>query len=189
MENSGPSVGPVVISEIMYNAPGSEEAELEYIELVNVTGADVYLQSTVSTQFGPELWQVRMDIVQWSMSAGVEFTFPVDTMLAAGERLLLVKNLAAFSAHYTGVPAGTKIFQWTSGSLDNNDERIELAKPGDQEWHQDRYIIRVDRVNYADRGGWPTEPDGEGMSLDRIDESSYGNDKANWQSATPTPGY
>jgi hypothetical protein len=49
-------------------------------------------------------------------------------------------------------------------------------------------ITRVDRVNYDDKAPWPTTADGEGDSLDRITDSDYGNDVANWQAASPTPG-
>jgi len=60
--------------------------------------------------------------------------------------------------------------------------------------------IRLDRVNYSDGSHpenfhelpgdpWPTDPDGGGKSLSRIDVESYGNDPANWQSAAATPGW
>jgi hypothetical protein len=36
---------------------------------------------------------------------------------------------------------------------------------------------------------WPLQADGYGGSLTRIDPAAYGNDPANWQAATPTPGF
>ncbi|MHC4687915.1 MAG: hypothetical protein ACYTEW_26950 [Planctomycetota bacterium] len=69
--------------------------------------------------------------------------------------------------------------------------------PGDEDAGT-RYYIRVDRVSYSDGshpedcpGGvdfWPTEPDGNGLSLTRIDPNLYGNDPNNWQAASPSPG-
>jgi len=36
---------------------------------------------------------------------------------------------------------------------------------------------------------WPTQPDGQGASLSRIDPNLYGNDPNNWTYADPpTPG-
>ena len=35
---------------------------------------------------------------------------------------------------------------------------------------------------------WPTEPGGEGASLDRIAPTRYGNDPNNWTQGPPSPG-
>jgi hypothetical protein len=35
---------------------------------------------------------------------------------------------------------------------------------------------------------WPFMADGYGKSLSRKDPNDYGNDVANWESATPSPG-
>jgi len=120
------------------------------------------------------------------MTSGIEYSFPGGTTLSAGEKILLVKNLAAFNAHYTTVSPGVRKFQWTDGSLSNDGEQLQLSKPGDKEWEKDRYWIRVDRVKYDDSEPWPTEPDN--TSLDRIDDSAYGNDSVNWQSQAESPG-
>ena len=60
------------------------------------------------------------------------------------------------------------------------------------------YYIRIDRVNYSDGthpencpGGvdlWPTEADGDGLSLHRIIPGDYGNDPDNWIAMIPSPG-
>ena len=187
--NSAPLTGPVVFSEIMYNPAGDDQAGLlEYIELVNMTGGSVNLFSTVDTQYGPALEQKRQDIIPWQINSGIEFSFPSNMVLSPGERILLVKALSAFNAHYTGVPTGVRRFQWTSGSLSNDGEKLQLSMPGDQEYNSDRYWICVDRVNYDDSGVWPTQPDGNGTSLIRINNSSFGDDPGNWQSLTPDPG-
>ena len=122
------------------------------------------------------------------MSDGINFTFPANTILAPGECLLLVRDLAAFDAHHTNIPAGVQKFQWTSGSLDNGGEKVELSMPCDKEWQKDRFYIRVDRLNYEDEYPWPTTPDALGDSLHRIVDTAYGNDPANFQAAPPTPG-
>ena len=79
------------------------------------------------------------------------------------------------------------------GKLSNGGEKVELAAPGDEVAGL-RHYIRIDRINYSDGAHpaasdpWPTNPDGQGASLRRINTQLYGNDPANWQSATPTPG-
>jgi len=35
---------------------------------------------------------------------------------------------------------------------------------------------------------WPTQADGQGPSLSRIDPYAYGNDPANWHASAPSPG-
>ena len=82
---------------------------------------------------------------------------------------------------------------YISGKLDNDGEKIQLSMPGDLEGLI-RHYIRVDQVSSSDGSHpigddpWPTAPDGGGDSLTRIVSSDYGNDVANWQNATFTPG-
>jgi hypothetical protein len=49
------------------------------------------------------------------------------------------------------------------------------------------YIL-VDRVQYSDITPWPPAADGDGMSLQRLNDTEYGNDPVNWTATTPTPG-
>jgi len=53
--------------------------------------------------------------------------------------------------------------------------------------HERQYIC-IDRVRYYDKAPWPNEPDGLGKSLSRKDPNDYGNDVANWEAVTPSPG-
>jgi hypothetical protein len=46
----------------------------------------------------------------------------------------------------------------------------------------------MERVNYNNASPWPVAADGMGKSLTRIADGLYGNDAANWQAATPSPG-
>lgn len=171
--NSAPLVGPVVISEIMYHPP---VADAEYLELANITTNAVTLFDTNTG-------------VAWKMTQGITYEFPVTPplTLAAGERILLVRNSTIFTQNYTP-PAGTRVFQWTSGTLDNGGETIEISKSGDTNSAGIRQYIRVDRVDYSDTAPWPTGPDGNGPALTRINERTYGNDVGNWTESAPTPG-
>jgi hypothetical protein len=179
-ENALPKVGPIVITEINYN-PGTKpyDWDKEYIELKNISGAPVTLQ-----------WydEVNNITVPWKFTDGIEFEFPLSTILGTGQRLLVVRNKTAFQAAYPGVPAGIPVFQWTSGSLDNAGEKVELSRPGDLEPGKDRFYIRMERVNYNNASPWPVAADGMGKSLTRIADGLYGNDAANWQASDPSPG-
>ena len=190
--NSSPKVGPVVISEVMYH-PSDPDSDAEYVELVNISGSEVTLYDAATN----EPWKFVDDYK--SATPGIEYYFPTvgPVTLAAGERVLLVKDVAAFNAKFSA--PGVQLFAWGSGSISNSGERLQLSLPGDIDGEGVRQYIRVDRVNFGDGSHpedypdlpgdpWPTSPDGLGDTLDRIIDTSYGNDVANWQAGTPSPG-
>ncbi|MHC4742812.1 MAG: lamin tail domain-containing protein [Planctomycetota bacterium] len=189
-DNAYPKVGPVVITEIMYN-PQSGDQKQEFIELHNPGPADVTLYDFDEG-------------MPWKFTDGMDFTFPdyPGYTLRAGEYALVVKNISAYIAEYGMPPFGVMLFGPYEGSLSNAGERLELAKPGDKDEFGVRQYIRVERVNYSDGAHhegfeqlsppldpWPTQPDGRGHSLNRISPQHYPNDPQNWTSAMPTPGY
>jgi hypothetical protein len=189
--NSYPKVGPIVISEIMYNPDWPDGGsyindQYEYLELHNISAEPVTLY--------------RYDKGEpWKFTNGIEFTFPADSPVTidAGGYLLIVKKPAAFSWRYPAVPAGIILGPY-DGNLSNAGESLELGIPGDLDKYSQRQYIRVDRVNYSDGshpencpGGvdlWPTETDGNGMALTRKIPTDYGNDPENWIASTPSPG-
>lgn len=176
--NSAPRVGPIVISEIMYNPAGSGTGDAEYIELVNVSGADVTLYDVAKR-------------AAWRISNGIDFEFPSSPPLtmAPGERVLLVKNVSAFTTNYGNVvPHGVNILEWRVGSLNNGGETLQLDRPGPTNDLGVVQLVREDRVNYDDASPWPVMADGQGASLTKLVEGEYGNDFANWTAAAPTPG-
>lgn len=166
--NAGPAVGPVVISEIMYNPPATcdpgEQICDEYVKLLNVSGATVALTSAA----GP-----------WRLTGVGDFEFPAGTTLASGAELW-VAPLAAdeFRAKY-GLAAGIQVTGPFTGTLDNGGERIELQRP-DAPVGEIPYIV-VDGVTYDDSAPWPTAADGGGPALERSMPRFYGDDPANWQ--------
>lgn len=98
------SYGQLVISEIMYNDPGSADS-LEYIELTNTSAQAVNLQG-------------------YSFTSGVKYTFP-DGVLSPGEYILVAKDSVAV-LNYLGITAR----QWKSGeALNNSGEKIAIADP------------------------------------------------------------
>ncbi len=186
--NSSPSVGSVVISEIMYHPATNGYAE--YVELHNITGSPVPLYDVANPN---NTWLFADE------DGGIEYYLPLGKSIPPNGYMLLVKHLVAFNLQFT--PAGgVEILEWASGRLSNAGEKVEILKPGNPE-PDTGFVpyIRVDRVNYSDgrhpenfhelgADPWPTDPDGGGKSLTRINTSLYGNDVSNWDTNTPTPG-
>jgi len=188
--NAYPKVGPVVISEIMYN-PQSGDQKQEFVELHNFGAADVTLYDSDED-------------LPWKFTDGIDYTFPdyPGITIAAGAYLLVAKDITAYIAEYGMPPFGVTILGPYEGSLSNAGERLELGKPGDIDELGVRQYIRVERINYSDGSHhedfeqlpppldpWPTEPDGQGNSLNRAYSQLYANDPDNWTPAPPTPGY
>jgi len=184
-DNAYPKVGPIVINEIMYN-PASGNQDEEYIELLNIADVGVTLAEYDAEQFVDVPWRL-------TDSGGISFDLPLGVTMAPGECLVLARSASAFGAAYPAVGADVQIFEWGPGKLDNDGEKVQLSKPGD-EVEGVRYYVRVDRVNYSDGFGpggldpWSTEPDGYGKSLMRNVPADYGNEPLNWIAAAPSPG-
>ncbi len=170
--NAGPRTGPVVLSEIHYHpAPGGTGVADEFLELRNVSASAVALFE------GTNGWRL----------AGVGYTFPTNLSIGAGGTLLLVAtDPAAFRARY-GLPLEVEILGPYASHLQDSGERLELQQPDDSDTNGVAYIA-VDAVRYNDRAPWPVAADGSGASLQRRVARAYGDDPANWDAATPTPG-
>jgi hypothetical protein len=100
-----------------------------------------------------------MNLSRWSLTGGIEFTFPDNFTLPGGSHVVI----AAIPGQIRGA-----IGPFT-GNLNNNGEVIRLR-------NQNGRIM--DEVEYSDRGDWPTGPDGTGVTLarrphDRVVELSY----------------
>ncbi|HUT45761.1 MAG TPA: lamin tail domain-containing protein [Sedimentisphaerales bacterium] len=189
--NAYPKVGPIVISEIMYNPDWPNGSpypndQYEYVELQNISAEPVTLYDYETAE-------------PWKFTDGIEFIFPVDVpvTIPAGGYLLLARKPAAFSWRYPDVPAEIILGPY-DGSLSNSGERLELSMPGDVDKEGVRHYIRIDRATYSDGSHpencpgwtdlWPIESDGQGASLTRKIANDYGNDPDNWISAPPSPG-
>ena len=172
--NSGPRIGPVVISEINY-APGGD-ADSEYFELLNVTEQPVTLFDAAKG-------------AAWRITDGIEYEFPsaVPVVMAPGERIVLTRSLARFNAAFNP-PPGTRVIEWTSGKLSNDGEQLQIARPAGLDGSNVRQFARVDRVSYDPAAPWPAAAAGGGPALTKVSESDYGNDFANWSAASATPG-
>jgi len=164
----------------------------EFIELQNITGTNV------------PLYHAAFPTNTWRLRDAVDFDFPMDVTLAAGQRLLVVgfdpatnaTMLAAFRARFGINPSVSILGPW-QGRLANDTENVELYKPDAPEapgLPDAGFVpyIEMDKVKYADVSPWPPLADGNtngvGMSLQRRVASDYGNDPVNWIAGAPTPG-
>jgi len=169
--NSGPRVGPVVLSEIHYHPDAAGD---EFIELRNISANPVAL---FDTAFPTNTWRVN----------GLGFTLPQNITLPAGGALLIAGiDPVAFRAKYS-VAAEVLVLGPFAGNLQDSGERLELQRPDVPGTNGVPYIT-LDEVRYNDRAPWPPAADGSGASLQRMSLVAYGNDPANWQAAIPTPG-
>jgi len=179
-ENSGPRVGPVVITEVHYNPAGVLGADdLEFVEIYNSHATET------------------ADLTDWRIRKGIDFDFPAGTLLEPQAALVIVPfdlNVAAKSAtfcNYYGIDgSNVQIVGGYSGVLDNGGERVQLQRPDEPPADAPGYVPRLleDEVRYYAAAPWPDGPDGTGRSLNRLSTRAWGNDPENWIAAEPSPG-
>jgi hypothetical protein len=184
--NVRPRVGPVVISEIMFQPPllgTNENYDAEFIELQNVVATNV------------PLYALDFPTNAWKLGNAVDYGFPTSLTLPVGGRLLVVgfdpqtnaAALAAFRAAYA-VPTNCPVFGPWSGRLDNNGESIELKFPDQPELDGFVPYIMVEKVAYRPASPWPASAAGSGQSLQRATLLAFGNEPTNWFAASPSAG-
>lgn len=193
--NSGPKIGPLVITEIMYHPTGVEppvdDLAGEYVEVRNVSGAPLQLYNALNDLNAPTN--------SYRLEGQVRFQFPIKTVLAANAYALIVgfpptnsSQAAAFRARY-GISTNVLLFGPYRGRLSNGGGAVELQKPDEVQRppHPNAGLIPflyVDKVKYNDVDPWPVEADGQGNSLHRKRLDAFANDPANWYAGTPSPG-
>ena len=169
--NSGPRIGPVVITEIMYHpAPGEDE----FVEIKNLSANPVPLYDPL---YPANTWKL----------SGLGYAFPPNLVLAPDEFILLVPTEPELFRVRYSVPASARVFGPYAGALQNTGEWLRLQRPGQPDTNGLTFIT-VDEARYNDKTPWPVVADGSGPSLQRIDAALYGNDPAHWTAALATPG-
>lgn len=189
--NAAPLVGPVVISEFMFQPPTlmvdgvpTENYRDEYVELRNISGAAVPLYAS------------NYPALTWRLEKAVEYSFPPNTILPAGGRLVVVSfnpalepsALSAFRSRY-GVAQNVAIYGPYDGRLDNAGERLELRRPGTVNPGTGAApLILADRVDYEGTNAPWNAGRGTGASMQRMVLANFGNDPANWLAGSANPG-
>lgn len=168
----------VQINEIMYhpghNVGEPEDTGQEYIEFFNNIGASV-------------------DMTGWRISRGVAYEFPVGTVLAPNQYLVVAADVVRFKSVHQDVHS--VIGDWT-GALSNRGESITLVDASD---------AVIDEVEYCDQGDWSyrvlgpmvegyagwewaDEHDGGGNSLELINPNLLNEFGQSWQASQENGG-
>jgi hypothetical protein len=108
---------------------------------------------------------------------GIEFEFPLGTLIDPGQRLVVAANSTAFAARYPEVPLAGDY----KNRLDNNGEWITLV---DSEGNV------IDSFRYNDAAPWPEQADGDGPSLLLNDPGSAPDpaDPSSWTASLSADG-
>ncbi len=151
----------LTVSELNYH-PSDDSPATEFIELLNI--------SPIET----------IDLTNVAFTAGIAFTFPPNTTLAPGERIVVVENEAAFASKYGNMLNVAGEFKNLT-KLANSGEQIILTGA-------DGGLIFDFEFN--DKDPWPEFADGIGCTLtliqpETIPDLSLGN---NWRCSAPPGG-
>ncbi len=169
------AAGNLVVSELMYHPADPSPAELtagffdsdqfEYIELLNVGASPI-------------------DLYEAAFSSGIDYHFKNGTItqLAPGGRMLIVKNLAAFTMRYGAGAAALVSGQFEGNdNFNNNGETVTIV---------DRVAAPILSFTYDDLAPWPLDADGLGRSLVLILPSSTSDHTvaASWRASVVAGG-
>ena len=138
--------------------------------MYHATGGDLYEFVELTNLSGSE---VALDGMYFD---GIDLAFGVGKVLGPHESAIVISNddPSAFALRYPGVG-------WIGeygGSLSNGGERISLFT---------REGALVTSVSYGDSAAWPSQPDGDGWSLELVALQADPNTPASWV-ASAAPG-
>lgn len=186
--NAPPRLSPVVINEIHFHPPGTNNNADEFIELHNPTASSVSL-------FDP-----NAPMNTWRLRDGITFDFPFNIRVPAGGFVVLVSfdpqqepvSLDSFRSRFS-VPASVPVLGPFQGGLSNTGETLELLHPDEPEGPDSSNAGFVpyelqERIKYSPATPWPAGAAGTGQSLQRRDALAYGNEPLHWFVSNPTAG-
>ena len=146
----------VRFTELHYN-PGSQQGSDSNYEFLELTNAD----------------SVAVNLAGWSLSEGLDFTFPDDSWLQPGDFVVVT------TAPLTYAGLGYPDFDWVTGGPNNSGELLALRAP-------DSTVAEY--VEYSDTGVWDAAPDGQGPSLERLFLFGPASDAATWSASINVGG-
>lgn len=171
--NSGPRIGPIVLTEIMYHPPddalGFDNQEDEYLVFRNISNDPV------------PLFDLNDPFTTFELRDAVDFLFPSGIVMQPGESIVIVSFDAAdasqverFRSKYL-LLQDFPIYGPYAGKLDNSSDSVELYSP----------LVELERVKYSDALPWPSAADGSGAEIRRLQSGAHGNDATNWHAIVP----
>ena len=145
----------LIVSEMMYNR-GVDT--LEFIELKNTSSKEINLSGLF-------------------FSEGLDYTFPDNSKIRAGEYLILTNNSELFEKEYPKI----EVAGVYKGRLNDNGEKLTLCKEN---------LSKVLSIEYKDGGFWPAVADGLGFSIVPVDENDPGDQKdaSDWRASSKAGG-
>ena len=156
--NSVAATATLVINEIYYNPPDSDEDDAEFLELHNPGNSD-------------------LDVTG--------YTVDDEDSEAEGRTVVLTGVIPAGGYVYLTPTEFDSLTRWGIEPFATYD--YGLSGGGDFLRLHDPAGNLIDVVTYDDEGEWLTEPDGGGTSLELIDPFSDNNLADSWASGGPTP--
>ncbi len=141
------SQAKIIVNEIMYNPPGSQEGE--YIELYNAGTSSV-------------------ELLGYYFSLGIDYTQLTSHIIVTGDYAVICMYTNAVIPYHLSADPSKFIGEFTSNGwatntfngLNNSGEMIEL---------RDNLGQLVNAVEYEDSYPWPSKADGQGSSLELRD--------------------
>ncbi|MDB6034611.1 MAG: putative secreted protein [Verrucomicrobiales bacterium] len=172
LPNSALRVHEVVINEIMYD-PITGRVDDQFIELYN--------QGTNAVNLGG-----------WRFTAGINFTFPSNTVLPADGYVVVAANRTNLLAKYANLNLNNTFGDF-SGKLSKSSERVALSMPQtvigtNSLGAKTTNVVYpvVDEVTYSGGGRWGNWANGGGSSLELLDPRSNHRLAANWGDSDDT---
>jgi len=139
----------------------------------SITGDWVELYNPTDETIDIGLWMLKDD------NDGHVFTIPENTSLSANDFIVLCKDVAALESQFPQVANFIGDFGF---GLSGGGELLRLFDSNEQ---------LVDKVEYNDIAPWPTEPDGNGPTLELINPYLENDMASNWATSNAeggTPG-
>ena len=152
----------IIINEINYNSADDFDTK-DWVELYNNNTETVNISSWVFKDANDEN----------------EFVIPSGTTMSSDSYLIIARNKSAFESLF---PSVSPVFGDIDFKFSNGGERLRLYDNGG---------TLIDDVTYDDEDPWPTEPDGNGPTLELTDPDSDNNSASNWKASNAehgTPG-
>lgn len=183
--NGLPKVGPLVISELHYNALSNG---VEYLKITNTSGSTVNLYDD----------SIGGDVANTYKISGIGFQFPVAQSMLTGASVLVVNTAPATYISRFGDP-GIPVYGpfgndplADSDSLSNAGETVQINWPDTPDEippSSGNFVapyISMDKVRYNDKSPWPTLADGTGKSMTRVVNTTFGSEPTNWADSAPS---
>jgi len=139
----------LIINEINYNSSEVFDTK-DWIEIYNKSDTIIYLRGYYFTDENPDHI----------------YLFPENSFIGANDYIILAQDTTVFSTLFPNV---VNLYGPFSFGLSGKGEEINLY---------DKFDNLIDRVEYKDSYPWPTEPDGNGPTLELINPD-FANEIAN----------